>query len=269
MKYILIVTGALLVCFAISFVLARLLTKNAKKHRVLKSGFLTVLVGLILLVATTLAYMSVSYGALDTALTAMKGNETVTVEKVDGGYFFDGPGNNTALVFYPGAKVECQGYAPLMLQLAENGIDCFLADMPFSFSIFGMNMADKFIDEYDYKKWVMAGHSLGGVVAADYAINHSDSVEGIVLLASYSSKEVSDDIKLVTIYGSEDGCLNIEEYNKNKVNWPKNTVEYIIEGGNHCQFGDYGWQDGDGVAYISASQQWFFTTKYICDYFNK
>ncbi|MBQ6398058.1 MAG: carboxymethylenebutenolidase, partial [Oscillospiraceae bacterium] len=31
---------------------------------------------------------------------------------------------------------------------------------------------------------------------------------------------------------------------------------YVIEGGNHAQFGSYGTQKGDGAALIPPEQQW-------------
>jgi hypothetical protein len=36
---------------------------------------------------------------------------------------------------------------------------------------------------------------------------------------------------------------------------PGNHKEYVIQGGNHAQFGDYGEQKGDGTAAISAQEQ--------------
>ena len=36
---------------------------------------------------------------------------------------------------------------------------------------------------------------------------------------------------------------------------PEHYVEYVMEGGNHAQFGSYGKQLGDGAAEISAEDQ--------------
>ena len=49
----------------------------------------------------------------------------VTVTQIDEGYWFDGPSEDKALIFYPGAKVEETAYAPMMKSLAEQGVDCF------------------------------------------------------------------------------------------------------------------------------------------------
>ena len=49
------------------------------------------------------------------------------------------------------------------------------------------------------------------------------------------------------------------KYEAAKAKCPKQTREFIIEGGNHAQFGAYGAQKGDGVANISNSEQWAIT----------
>ena len=60
---------------------------------------------------------------------------------------------------------------------------------------------------------------------------------------------------VLSIYGSEDGVLNREKYEKNRVNLPEDAIEYVIDGGNHSGFGYYGQQKGDHVAGISPKEQ--------------
>lgn len=256
MKYIIICLSALIICFGIGFLFANLIMKKTKKT---KKGagisVLTIAFGIIIMISTTLGYMSVYYHAEDAAISAMEKSEAVKIQKIDGGYFFDGEGSDTALIFYPGAKVECESYTKLMIMLSENGIDCFLADMPFNFAIFGAQKADLFINAYKYDKWIMAGHSMGGLVASNYSAEHSDIIDGLVLLAAYPTGKVNDSIKMISVYGSNDNCLNIEEYQKDKANWSENSEELILEGGNHSQFADYGEQKGDGKAAITAEEQ--------------
>ena len=48
---------------------------------------------------------------------------------------------------------------------------------------------------------------------------------------------------------------NLDVYKESKVNWPKDSVEVVIEGGNHSGFGNYGAQRGDGEADITADEQ--------------
>lgn len=267
MKYILICTATLIFCFGIGFIIARLLTRKSKSKKKLKSFALTVAFGLLIMILTTLSYMSIYYHAETEAISALEKCETVSVQKIDGGYFFDGKGTDKALIFYPGAKVECEAYANLMVKLSENGIDCFLADVPFNFAIFGGNFADKFINEYNYETWIMSGHSMGGLVASNYTAEHTDKIDGLALLASYATNKVAQSVKLISIYGSRDGCLNIEEYQKDKINWPKDSQELIIDGGNHAQFANYGKQKGDNESTITAEEQQSLTANAIADFF--
>ena len=63
------------------------------------------------------------------ALGAYLNGGTVTVERVPGDRRFDGPGEGSALIFYPGGKVEAEAYAPLLFSLAEGGEDCELVEL--------------------------------------------------------------------------------------------------------------------------------------------
>lgn len=182
-------------------------------------------------------------------------SETVNVETTKTGYFFDGPGDETALIFYPGAKVEYIAYVPLLYNLSLNGLDCFLVEMPKNMAFLGINKADSIIENYEYDNWIMCGHSLGGVAASSYTYNHSDVIDGLVLLASYSTKQISDNIGVLTIYGSEDKVLNIEKMTEASQNLPADSTLVCIEGGNHGQFGSYGFQDGDGEPSITSYKQ--------------
>ena len=202
-----------------------------------------------------LLYSSDYYHADETAEKAMAGTDKVHVSKIREGWFFDGPGNETGMVFYPGGKVEETAYAPLLSRLAENGIDVFLVKMPFHLVFFGLNKADDMIDAYQYDHWYIAGHSLGGVGAGFYAGKNSERLDGVILLASYTTKKLDDDLITVSVYGTEDGVLNKEGYQKNLENVSVHFTEHVIEGGNHAQFGSYGPQKKDKEALISASEQ--------------
>ena len=98
------------------------------------------------------------------------------------------------------------------------------------------------------RKLDIAGHSLGGAMAANYAATHSEDYGGLILLAAYSTKNLTQtSLRVLSIYGSEDGVLNRESYEKNWANLPADATEVILEGGCHAQFGGYGPQDGDGT----------------------
>ena len=93
-------------------------------------------------------------------------------------------------------------------------------------------------------------------MAASYAAKHAEEFEGLVLLAAYSTEDLSDSgLKVLSLYGSEDGVLNREKYEEYRSNLPEDTVEYVIQGGNHAGFGSYGEQEGDGQARVSQGEQ--------------
>ena len=201
-------------------------------------------------------YFGSYYRADETALTALKSDDAVQVSRIpQGGYFFDGPCKDTAIIFYPGAKVETSAYAPLMHRIAEERADVFLLDMPLHMAFFGINKADRIRSAYGtYSSWFMAGHSLGAAMAAQYTADHLEEYNGLILLAGYPTKDLHrDGFALLSIYGSNDGHTAMLA--KNPQYRPQDTTEVVIDGGNHAQFGNYGIQKGDGIADITAARQ--------------
>lgn len=230
-----------------------------------KKIILGVSVGAVIAVAAGAWYVNDYYHAVDVE-EMLVSSEEVRVKQVDTGWFFDGAGEERALIFYPGAKVQTEAYAPLMYELAEQGVDCFLVDMPFRLAIFGLNRADTIMGAYDYSEWYLAGHSLGGAMAASYAKNHLSELDGLIFLAAYSTVDLSEaTFPVLSIYGSEDGVLNLEKVEEGRALMPAQYDEKIIEGGNHAGFGSYGAQDGDGTALLTAQEQWEVTVSFILE----
>lgn len=67
------------------------------------------------------------------------------------------------------------------------------------------------------------------------------------------------------IDGGEDGVLNREKYEENKVYLPEDFEEIVIDGGCHAYFGTYGAQDGDGIPDITNEEQIEMTVEMIVD----
>ena len=261
MKYILMCLAALLVCLGCAWVPAVFIAKR-KKLRKSAAILLGIGLSLLLIIITMICYLCIYYHADASASVA---SDTVRMDEIEGGYFFDGPGDESALIFYPGAKVEALAYAPLMTSLAEQGVDCFLADMPCRMAFFGSNIAEKFQNAYTYKTWTAAGHSMGGLVISSYAADHADRIDCLILLAAYPGKPVPDSMKVLSIYGSRDGCLNREVYEESKEYWPFCADEFILSGGNHANYANYGFQTGDMEAEISREEQQRTTAEKILD----
>lgn len=187
----------------------------------------------------------------------LESSDTVQVKNIGGVWFFDGTATEQALIFYPGAKVEATAYAPLMYRLAEQGIDCFLVKMPCNLAIFGVHKADQLLeDNNSYSHWYLAGHSLGGAMAADYAAGNSDKLDALILLAAYPTKDLSNTkLSVLSLYGSEDQVVNMQKIEQGRGYMPKSYEELCIQGGNHAQFGSYGIQKKDGKAQITREEQ--------------
>lgn len=203
-------------------------------------------------------YASDYYRADTVAVSATLSSENVSVTtETDDMVVFRPDDPKCGFIFYSGGKVEYTAYAPLMNELAENGIMCVLLKMPLNLAVLDVNAADGIAESYpNIKSWYIGGHSLGGSMAASYALENADDFDGLVLLASYSTADLTKaNLKVISVYGSNDGVLNMEKYAEYKPNLPENTVETIIDGGCHAYFGSYGAQDGDGIPTITAEEQ--------------
>ena len=220
---------------------------------------------LLLLAAAFFIYVSIYYHADAEALAALEPTETVTVSETDYGWFFDGPGETDALIFYPGAKVEAPAYAPLLHRLAAAGMDACLVKMPFNLAIFGIGKAEKIMTLHDYENWYIGGHSLGGAMAARFAADHTESLKGVILFAAYTTKTLEEPLTVLSIFGSEDGVLNMDKVAEGRALVCGEYKELVIEGGNHARFGSYGEQKGDGKATIGPAEQWDRTVEFIIE----
>lgn len=93
-------------------------------------------------------------------------------------------------------------------------------------------------------------------MVSDYVVGHEAKIEGLVLMEAYPNKDLSQsNIRVLSLYGSEDRVLNRDAFEQAKGKMPMDVKHYEIFGGNHGNFGNYGEQQGDGTAMISASEQ--------------
>lgn len=183
----------------------------------------------------------------------------------DGDIVFEPEGATTGFIFYPGGKVEHAAYIPLMQALAEEGILCVIVEMPFRLAVLDSNAADGIQAEYpQIERWYIGGHSLGGSMAASCAERSADEYDGLVLLGSYSTADLSESgLKVLSVYGSEDEVMNREKYAQYRPNLPDDMTETVIDGGCHAYFGMYGAQEGDGTPTISDEEQIETTARLI------
>ena len=183
----------------------------------------------------------------------------------DGSLVFYPAEYDSAVIFYPGGKVEALAYIPLMEHCAREGVLAVLMPMPFNLAVLAKDAAASIPEQFpEVEHWYMAGHSLGGSIAASFAAENTAWVEGLILLAAYSTEPL--EIPVLSIRGSEDGVLDLEKYEKYRTNLPADFEEHILEGGNHAGFGFYGPQEGDGTATISSREQIAGTAKLIAEF---
>ncbi|MGB4571934.1 MAG: alpha/beta hydrolase [Rectinemataceae bacterium] len=188
--------------------------------------------------------------------------DRVVVREVEGDLYFlpvEAKSGEPGLAIYPGARVPPGAYSYLARAVAESGRPAAILKAPFGFAILGTGALERAMKEVpDTGRWVLAGHSLGGVAAALYASRNPEIVAALVFLASYpsgGSNLAATGLPVLSIRATNDHLATAEKIEKAKPLLPPDTIYRVIEGGNHAQFGDYGPQDGDGAAEITTGRQ--------------
>ncbi|MDD6794686.1 MAG: alpha/beta hydrolase [Clostridiaceae bacterium] len=234
----------------------------------IKRVILIVVVVISILLGGMFLWMSNSYDYRECAEVALQESDDLNVIESNDYIEFklNGVNMEKGFIFYPGAKVEPGSYAPLCRKIAKNGYKVIIVKMPLNFAIFDKNKAKNIIDENsDISTWIIGGHSLGGVMASDYALE-DDRIKGVVLYASYPQGEnlKTTDKKILSIWGSNDGVADLNKV-KN-ASFPDDAHLVEIQGGNHAGFGDYGEQSGDNEATISGKEQIEKASEVTCEF---
>ena len=225
---------------------------------------------LLVLALAFVIYVSTYYRADADAINTY----AATYLEEDTNVYFDKSGNivvapgdaKAGFIFYPGGKVEYTSYLPLMIALANRGILSVIVEMPYNLAVFDVNAADGITEDFpEIEDWYIGGHSLGGAMAAKYLKENNDKLDGIVLLASYSTDFLAD-TRAFTLYGTEDKVMNYDKLRQYMVNLPVEAKETLINGGNHAYFGMYGEQRGDGDAWITPTEQINLAARCIADF---
>lgn len=238
-------------------------------NKIFKRFLISIISIIIIIFVAFLSWTSFTYKPTQLSLDSMSSDNLVKVS--DDNFIVFSPKNTTptkGLIFYPGAKVEPQSYSSLCRKIAEEGYLVVIVPMTLNLAILSPDKAESVINNFNYiDTWVMAGHSLGGVMASDYAVKNP-KVKGVVFYASYpqGDKLKNSDEKVLSIYGSLDGVANLDKINYSSL--PKDFKIVKIEGGNHAQFGSYGKQSGDNDATISNEDQIKLASKYTVEFMN-
>jgi predicted esterase len=165
----------------------------------------------------------------------------------------------TGFIFYPGGRIDPRGYAPLMKAIASAGYLVVVPEMPLNIAAFRPNVATQIIAAHpEIRRWAIGGHSVGGAMAAQYTYTHSESIDGLVIWASYppGNADLSGlALPVVLIYGSRETTVTDASVAERQHLLPADTRYVRIEGGDHHQFGSYEIDAGDHRATIDRVSQ--------------
>jgi pimeloyl-ACP methyl ester carboxylesterase len=169
------------------------------------------------------------------------------------------------LLFFPGALVNPVAYAPLLRSVAEAGYPAILVQVPRRGAFGGAEGAEPLnrgvtatLSVPQVARWVAAGHSRGGEIASRLASTHAPSLAGLLLIGTSHPRDINlarSRLPVMRIYGTRDTVADVEKLERTKVNLPPHARHVRIDGGNHSQFGSYGFQPGDWPATISRAEQ--------------
>jgi pimeloyl-ACP methyl ester carboxylesterase len=168
------------------------------------------------------------------------------------------------LLFIPGALVDPDAYAPLAHFLAESGYPAIILRLPYRLASTDAQRnavvlrAHHLMAATPGVRWVVAGHSLGGVIAARVARDYPQDFAALLLLGTSHPRDFDlsrSPLDVTKIYASNDGLASPAEVLANARLLPPATHWILIDGGNHSQFAYYGFQLGDHRAKISRAQQ--------------
>ena len=165
--------------------------------------------------------------------------------------------SRTGLVFFPGALVDPRAYVPLLRTLATEGFTVEIVKPPYGIAFLAAGAPDGIIAAHpDVTRWVVGGHSLGGVVASSYAGAGHRGIDGLILWASYPNGTIANvtGLAVTSVSASNDGLATPAKIDATRSRLPPGTRFVVIEGAVHSDFGDYGTQRGDGVPTISRQE---------------
>jgi pimeloyl-ACP methyl ester carboxylesterase len=207
--------------------------------------------------------------------TALQSDARVTVAAADGYWSFTPQAPARAgLIFFPGALVDPVAYAPLVHAIADAGYASILIQVPRRGAFGGAEGPEVFerarnaAARSSVRRWVVAGHSRGGVIACFVVRDGFPGLAGAVLLGTTHPRDFSlaaTAIPMTRVYGTRDTIADVDKIERTRVNLPPSARIVRIDGGNHSQFGYYGFQPGDWPATISRDAQQAISRAAILD----
>lgn len=216
----------------------------------------------LVLVAAVIAFVIwflIPLGPLDGVSNALVDGDAVAVDDDPWLTFSPLSGSATGLIFYPGARVHPESYAPAARAIAEEGYLAVIVPMPLNMAVLSPNRAEQVMEAHpEIETWVIGGHSLGGAMAAQFANNRRTAIDGVVLWGAYPGANTSlrnAGQEVLVVYGTRDCISTPDEVLAGTIRLPEEAMLVPIEGGNHTQFGWYDGQPGSCAPTISLEEQ--------------
>jgi len=213
------------------------------------------------------AWSLIAYRANDEARAAMASDAAVTVSRDGDLWRFDpvGAQQQVGLLFVPWALVDPRAYAPLVRAAAAAGYPSVLMTLPRRGAFGGADdpaipsrVRGVMHRDGGPDRWILAGHSRGAVIVSALASKPLDRLAGAILIGTSHPRDVDlakIELPITKIVGSRDGLASAGEVEANAHLLPPHTQWVRIDGGNHSQFGWYGFQPGDHRATIDSAEQ--------------
>ena len=175
------------------------------------------------------------------------------------------------IIFLPGGEIDPVAYAPLMRSVAESGHSAVIVKVPWRIAPSAGARTDLWLRIVRVlatggpgKRWVLGGHSRGAVFALNYITQHPRQLAGLALIGTTHPRDIDiygSKFPVMKIVGTMDCVATMERVMANARLLPPSTQWVRIQGGNHRQFGYYGYQLGDCGAKISRTSQQGQTAK--------
>ena len=232
------------------------------------------------------AWSAVAFRASDEAVNAARSDGVVVVDHAAGVWRFEpampgaaprtgmdsmageasvagAPPPPATLVFFAGALVDPRAYAPLARAVAAQGHRVMLVELPRRGVFGGADSPElaarirRVLDGVDGPV-VLGGHSRGGGVVARVAAEPDFRISGLLFIGTSHPRRHdlgALDLPVTKVVGTRDGHATPARVMRNAGLLPPQTRWVWVEGGNHSQFGWYGFQPMDRRPRISAPDQ--------------
>lgn len=159
------------------------------------------------------------------------------------------------VVVYPGGLVRPQAYEWLARRLAAAGHVTVIPEFSFDLAVTDADRADTLIARLGSgKRVVLAGHSLGGAMAAQYTAARvaegADRPAALILMAAYppSGSDLSGSgLPVLSLLAEHDDVVDAGALEAGWALLPADARRVVVTGAVHSFFGRYGPQSGDGT----------------------